>query len=81
MASVHLQTKWFWFRILLLSHFSLPPNMTSSLQAMDQGAIYSLKSRYRNKVVQKIIEAIDSKKITLKNFFVGRHENARPSMR
>ena len=55
--------------------------MTSSLQAMDQGVIHSLKSRYRNRVVQKIIEAIDSKKVTLKNFFVGRHENARPSMR
>ena len=40
--------------------------MTSSLQAMDQGVIHSLKSRYRNKVVQKIIEAIDSKKLLSK---------------
>ena len=40
--------------------------MTSSLQAMDQEVIHSLKSRYRNKVVQKIIEAIDSKKLLSK---------------
>ena len=42
--------------------FFLPPNTTSILQPMDQGVIFSLKARYRTKVVQKMIEAIDSNK-------------------
>ena len=41
--------------------FLLPPNTTSALQPMDQGVIRSLKARYRTKVVQKMIEAIDNK--------------------
>ena len=40
----------------------VPPYTTSVLQPMDQGAICSLKAKYRNKVVQKMIEAIHSKK-------------------
>ena len=42
--------------------FLLPLNTTSALQPMDHGVIRSLKARYRNKVVQKIIETINSKK-------------------
>ena len=42
--------------------FFLPPNKTSVLQPMDQGLICSLKARYRAKVVQKMIEAIDGNK-------------------
>ena len=42
--------------------FFIPPNTTSALQPMDQGVIRSLKARYRTKVVQKMIEAIDGNK-------------------
>lgn len=40
----------------------LPPNTTSMTQPMDQGVIRSLKAKYRRKVVQKYIMAVDSKK-------------------
>ena len=39
--------------------FFLPPNTTSHLQPMDQGVIRSLKAKYRQKVIRKIIDAID----------------------
>ena len=42
--------------------FFLPLNTTSDLQPMNQGVILSLKARYRTKVVQKMIEAIDGNK-------------------
>jgi len=42
--------------------FFLPPNTTSVLQPMDQGVIRSLQARYRTKVVQKMIEAIEGNK-------------------
>ena len=42
--------------------FFLPPNTTSVLQPMEQGVIRSLKAKYRTKVVQKMIDAVDSKK-------------------
>ena len=45
--------------------FFLPPNTTSTIQPMNQGVIHSLKARYRNKAVRKMIEAIDSKKSLL----------------
>ena len=42
--------------------FFLLPNTTSALQPMDQGVIRSLKARYRTKVAQKMIKAIDGNK-------------------
>ena len=42
--------------------FFLPSNTTSDLKPTDQGVIRSLKVRYRNKVVQKMIEGTDCKK-------------------
>ena len=46
--------------------FRVSANMNSDkcslLQPMDQGVIPSLKARYRTKVVQKVIEAIDGDK-------------------
>ena len=48
-------------RLKAINLFFLPPNTTSVLQPMGQMVICSLKARYRNKVVQKMIEAIDSK--------------------
>lgn len=48
-----------------------PPNMTSKLQPMDQGIIKNIKHHYRNRIVHKIVNAIDNnlpvqKLITLK---------------
>ncbi len=37
----------------------LPPNTTSRLQALDVGIIMSLKQRYRNKMLEYIIELLD----------------------
>ena len=42
--------------------YFLPPNTTSALQPMDQGVIWSLKSKYRTNVIQKILAAIDQGK-------------------
>ena len=38
------------------------PNTISSLQPMDQGVIRSLSAKYRNRVIQKLIDAIDNDK-------------------
>ncbi|CAG8699927.1 12183_t:CDS:2, partial [Ambispora gerdemannii] len=46
------------------THF-LPPNMTSYLQLIDQGIIYSLKANYRRFLCQDRIEAYDA--LTLEN--------------
>ena len=56
-------------RLKAIDLFFLPSNTTSVLQPMDQGTIHSLKARYRTKVVQKMIEAIDGNK-TLPNISV-----------
>ena len=40
----------------------LPPNTTSITQPMDQGVIRSLKAKYRSRMIQQIIKAIDAKK-------------------
>ena len=40
----------------------LPPNTTSITQPMDQGDIRSLKAKYRSRMIQQIIKAIDAKK-------------------
>ena len=48
-------------RLKTIDLFFLPTNKTSALQPMDQWVIRPLKARYRNKVVQKMIEAIDTK--------------------
>ena len=41
----------------------LPPNTTSVLQPIDQGAIRSLKAHYRKKVVPLCIKAVESNKL------------------
>ena len=56
-------------RLKAIDLFFLPSNTTSVLQPMDQGVIYFLKARYRTKVVQKLVEAIDGNK-TLSNISV-----------
>ena len=42
--------------------YFLPPNTTSALQPMDQGVIWSLKSKYRTRIIQKVLAAIDQGK-------------------
>ena len=42
--------------------YLLPPNTTSALQPMDQGVIWSLKSKYRTHIIQKVLAAIDQGK-------------------
>ena len=39
--------------------FFLPPNTTSITQPMDQGAIRSLKTKYRKNMVQTIIRSLE----------------------
>ena len=41
--------------------YFLPPNTTSALQPMDQ-VIWSLKSKYRTHIIQKVLAAIDQGK-------------------
>ena len=40
----------------------LPPNTTSKTQPMDQGVIRSLKAKYRKKIIQRLIRAVNMKK-------------------
>nr|XP_047129379.1 tigger transposable element-derived protein 4-like [Hydra vulgaris] len=47
----------------------LPPNTTSKLQPMDQGIIRSLKVYYRYLALQRLVVAIDKKKIFLFSHF------------
>ena len=42
--------------------YFLPPNTTSAVQPMDQGVIWSLKSKYRTHIIQKVLAAIDQGK-------------------
>ena len=42
--------------------YFLPPNTTSALQPMDQVVIWSLKSKYRTHIIQKVLAAIDQGK-------------------
>ena len=42
--------------------YFLPPNTTSALQPMGQGVIWSLKSRYRTRIIQKVLAAIEQGK-------------------
>ena len=49
-------------RFKAIDFFFLPPNTTTVLQPMNQEVIRSLKARYRTKVVEKMIEAIDGNK-------------------
>ena len=39
--------------------YFLPPNTTSALQPRKQGVIWSLKSKYRTRIIQKVLAAID----------------------
>ena len=39
----------------------LPPNTTSKTQPMDQGVKRSLKAKYRKKIIQRLIRAVDMK--------------------
>ena len=41
----------------------LPQNTTSKTQPMDQSVIHSLKAKYRRKIIQRLIRAVDMKKI------------------
>ena len=38
----------------------LPPNTTSEMQPCDQGIIYALKCHYRNSMVKRLIQFMDS---------------------
>ena len=49
--------------------YFLPPNITSCLQPMDQRVIRSMKCKYRSRIIQKIIRAIDNGK-QIPSFFV-----------
>ena len=49
-------------RILRTSTFFLPPSAASCLQPVDQGVIRALKCKYRSRVIQKIIRAIENGK-------------------
>ena len=40
----------------------LPPNTTSKTQPMEQGVICSLKAKYCQKKIQRMIRAVDMKK-------------------
>ena len=42
--------------------YFLPPNTTSKIQPMDHGSICSLKVKYRENVVWKIIQSVEKKK-------------------
>ena len=42
--------------------YFLPSNTTSALRPMDQGVIWSLKSKYRTHIIQKVLAAIDQGK-------------------
>ena len=42
--------------------YFLHPNTTSVLQTMDHGVIWSLKSKYRTRILQKVLAAIDQGK-------------------
>ena len=42
--------------------YFLPPNTTSALQPTDQGIIWSLKSKYRTCIIQKVLATIDQGK-------------------
>ena len=42
--------------------YLLHPNTTSVLQPMDHGVIWSLKSKYRTRILQKVLVAIDQGK-------------------
>ena len=42
--------------------YFLPPSITSALQPMDQGVIWSLKSKYRTHIIQKVLAAINQGK-------------------
>ena len=43
--------------------FFSPPNTTSATQPMDQGGIRSLKTKYRNNMVRKIIRNLEKNKL------------------
>ena len=55
----------------------LPSNTTSITQPMDQGVIRSLKAKYRSRMIQRIIKAVDAnKQIYSKSEYIRCHENA-----
>ena len=53
----------------------LSTNTTSITQPMDQGVIRSLKAKYRSRMTQQIIKAIDANK-SIKSEYIRCHENA-----
>lgn len=48
-----------------LTLFFLPPNMTSTTQPMDQGAIGNLKHHYQKLVISRHLHAIGRKTVLL----------------
>ena len=65
---VHIVDKWLAHSIIeglkAVELVFLPPNTLSKIQRMIQGVIHPPKSKYRRKIIQRLIRAVDMKKKT-----------------
>ena len=63
---VHIVDKWLAHSIIeglkAVELVFLPPNTLSKIQRMIQGVIHPPKSKYRRKIIQRLIRAVDMKK-------------------